>query len=73
MKHISDTNAVLPHDRSRELHLIHEALARAQMDQQIREAEIQRRAYHVRMARKMRRRAEVASMRARRALAIAVM
>jgi len=73
MKHIHDTNAVLPNDRSRELHLIHEALARAQMDQQLREAELQRRAHHFRMARRLRRRAEVASMRARRALAIAVM
>lgn len=60
-------------DRSREMHLLHEALARAQMEERLREAELQRRAAHVRAARKMKRRAEVASLRARRALALAVM
>jgi hypothetical protein len=60
-------------DRSREMHLLHEALARAQMEERLREAELHRRAAHVRAARKMKRRAEVASLRARRALALAVM
>jgi hypothetical protein len=60
-------------DRNRDMHLIHEALARAQMDERHRQAEQYRRAAHVRAARKMKRRAEVASLRARRALALAVM
>ncbi|MCF2529889.1 hypothetical protein [Yinghuangia soli] len=60
-------------DRNRDMYLLHEALARAQMDERHREAELHRRAVHVRAARKMKRRAEVASLRARRALALAVM
>jgi hypothetical protein len=60
-------------DRSRDMHLLYEALARAQMEERLREAELHRRAAHVRAARKMKRRAEVASLRARRALALAVM
>ncbi|NUU24189.1 MAG: hypothetical protein HOV68_22200 [Streptomycetaceae bacterium] len=60
-------------DRSREMYLLHEALARAHMEERQREAELHRRAAHVRAARKMKRRAEVASLRARRALALAVM
>ncbi|UGQ14388.1 hypothetical protein LO772_12835 [Yinghuangia sp. ASG 101] len=69
----SDNHVTLILDRSRDMHLLHEALARAQMEERLREAELQRRAAHVRAARKMKRRAEVASLRARRALALAVM
>ncbi|WP_425528097.1 hypothetical protein [Yinghuangia seranimata] len=60
-------------NRSRDMHLLHEALARAQMEERLREADLQRRAVHVRAAQKMKRRAEMASLRARRALALAVM
>lgn len=69
---VTDSHVTIP-DRSRDMHLLHEALARAQMEERLREAELQRRAAHVRVARKMKRRAEVASLRARRALALAVM
>ncbi|MFJ4684586.1 hypothetical protein ACIQNG_03650 [Streptomyces sp. NPDC091377] len=60
-------------NRTREMQLIPEALARARMHDQLREAEQQRRAASLVAARRMQRRAERASMRARRALAIAVM
>lgn len=69
----ADNHVTLILDRSRDMHLLHEALARAQMEERLREAELQRRAAHVRAAHKMKRRAEVASLRARRALALAVM
>jgi hypothetical protein len=59
--------------RSLEMHLMNEALARAHMQERLREAEHERLAYHVAMAKKMRKRAENASLRARRALALAVM
>ena len=72
--HLVDPAAHLPkNERSRDLYLIHEALARAQMEERMREAERERRAHHMRVAMRMRRRAESASLRARRALAIAVM
>ncbi len=57
--------------RSRTMHLLPEALARAQMDERLREAERDRLAARIRSARRARRRAELAAMRARRALAIA--
>lgn len=60
-------------NRNRDMHLLHEALARAQMEERHREAELHRRAVHLSAARKMKRRAELASLRARRALALAVM
>lgn len=69
----TDTHHLPILDRSRDMHLLHEALARAQMEERQREAALYRRAAHVRAARKMKRRAEVASLRARRALALAVM
>ncbi|GAA3046100.1 hypothetical protein GCM10020000_27410 [Streptomyces olivoverticillatus] len=55
------------------MQLIPEALARAHMNDHLREAESQRRAVHLVAARRMQRRAERASRRARRALAMAVM
>jgi hypothetical protein len=60
-------------NRTREMQLIPEALARAHMRDLLREAEGQRRALHLSAARRMQRRAERASLRARRALAMAVM
>jgi hypothetical protein len=60
-------------NRTREMQLIHEALARAHMDERMREAEHQRQALRMVAARRMQRRAERASLRARRALAMAVM
>jgi uncharacterized protein with von Willebrand factor type A (vWA) domain len=60
-------------NRTREMQLIQEALARAHMHEQLRLAERERRAMRLATARRMQRRAERASMRARRALAMAVM
>jgi hypothetical protein len=60
-------------NRTREMQLIPEALARAHMHDRLYEAERERRAVRLATARRMQRRAERASMRARRALAMAVM
>ncbi|WP_393078472.1 hypothetical protein [Streptomyces sp. LN704] len=60
-------------NRTREMQLIPEALARAHMHERLQEAERERRAVRLVTARRMQRRAERASMRARRALAMAVM
>ncbi|MFD5271286.1 hypothetical protein NFX46_05940 [Streptomyces phaeoluteigriseus] len=60
-------------NRTREMQLIPEALARAHMHDRLQEAERERRAMRLVTARRMQRRAERASLRARRALAMAVM
>ncbi|MFF9057785.1 hypothetical protein ACIRPQ_11500 [Streptomyces sp. NPDC101213] len=60
-------------NRTREMQLIPEALARAHMHDRLRAAEQERRAVRLVTARRMQRRAERASLRARRALAMAVM
>ncbi|KPH99384.1 hypothetical protein OK074_6067 [Actinobacteria bacterium OK074] len=60
-------------NRTREMQLIPEALARAHMHERLYEAERERKALRLATARRMQRRAERASMRARRALAMAVM
>ena len=60
-------------NRTREMQLIPEALARAHMHERLREADAERRATRLVAARRMQRRAERVSMRARRALAMAVM
>ncbi|MEU1037463.1 hypothetical protein ACFYP4_19185 [Streptomyces sp. NPDC005551] len=60
-------------NRTREMQLIPEAMARAHMHERLHEAERERQAVHLATARRMQRRAERASMRARRALAMAVM
>jgi hypothetical protein len=60
-------------NRTREMQLQPEALARAHMHERLREAERERQAVRLMSARRMQRRAERASMRARRALAMAVM
>ncbi|MFE9402505.1 hypothetical protein ACFYNY_12080 [Streptomyces sp. NPDC006530] len=60
-------------NRTLEMQLMPEAMARAHMHQRLREAEVERQAVRMVAARRMQRRAERASMRARRALAMAVM
>ncbi|MFE9019763.1 hypothetical protein ACFYNL_14490 [Streptomyces sp. NPDC007808] len=60
-------------NRTREMQLIQEALARAHMHERQYEAERERRAVRLASARRMQRKAERASLRARRALAMAVM
>ncbi|MFP1626721.1 hypothetical protein ACLB9X_16465 [Streptomyces sp. 5K101] len=60
-------------NRTREMQLIPEALARAHMNERRREADAERQAVRLVAARRMQRRAERVSMRARRALAMAVM
>ncbi|MBZ4322321.1 hypothetical protein [Streptomyces huiliensis] len=60
-------------NRNLEMQLIPEILARAHMHERLREAESERRAVRLAAARRMQRRAERASLRARRALAMAVM
>lgn len=60
-------------NRTLEMQLMPEALARAQMQQRLREAEHERRSVRLLAARRLQRRAERASLRARRALAMAVM
>ncbi|MBV9025954.1 MAG: hypothetical protein JO362_19685 [Streptomycetaceae bacterium] len=60
-------------NRIRQMHLLQEALARAQYQARLYEAESERRARRVARARRLQRRAERASLRARRAIALAVM
>lgn len=60
-------------NRTREMQLIPEAMARVHMADRMREADAERRAVRLVAARRMQRRAERVSMRARRALAMAVM
>lgn len=60
-------------NRTREMQLIPEALARAHMHDRLRDAERGRQAVRLVTAHRMQRRAERASLRARRALAMAVM
>ncbi|MCP9957399.1 MULTISPECIES: hypothetical protein [Streptomyces] len=60
-------------NRNREMQLIPEALARAHMHERLRQADEQRAGLRLIAARRMQRRAERASLRARRALAMAVM
>jgi hypothetical protein len=60
-------------NRNLEMQLMPEALARAQVQQRLREAEHERRSVRLLRARRLQRRAERASLRARRAVAMAVM
>ncbi|GHG40385.1 MULTISPECIES: hypothetical protein [Streptomyces] len=60
-------------NRTREMQLIPEALARAHMHERQREVDAERQAVRLVAARRMQRRAERVSLRARRALAMAVM
>ncbi|MGA4800607.1 hypothetical protein ACPCAC_19080 [Streptomyces lavendulocolor] len=70
----STPGATVPRqNRNREMQLIQEALARAHMHQRMQEADAERQALRLVAARRMQRRAERVSLRARRALAMAVM
>ncbi|MQY16268.1 hypothetical protein SRB5_64660 [Streptomyces sp. RB5] len=60
-------------NRKLEMQLMPEALARAQYQERMREAETERRALALVAARRLQRRAERVQLRARRALAMAVM
>ncbi|MER5883555.1 hypothetical protein ABT160_06970 [Streptomyces sp. NPDC001941] len=60
-------------NRTREMQLLQEALARAHMNERMREVDAERQAVRLVAARRMQRRAERVSLRARRALAMAVM
>ncbi|MFF4379380.1 hypothetical protein ACIQI7_17635 [Kitasatospora sp. NPDC092039] len=60
-------------NRILEMQLLHESLARAHMQDRLHEAENQRLVTRVIRARRLRQRAERASMRARKALAVALM
>lgn len=60
-------------NRTREMQLIPEALARAHMHERLYEAESERRGRRLVRARRLQHRAERASLRARRALALVVM
>lgn len=60
-------------NRNLEMQLMPEALARAHMQQRLQEAEHERRSIRLLTARRLQRKAERASLRARRALAMAVM
>lgn len=60
-------------NRTREMQLIPEAMARAHMHERMHDADRERRAASLVSARRLQRKAERASLRARRALAIAVM
>ena len=60
-------------NRTREMHLMQENLARAHMQERLQEAEHERMAVRVARAVRLRRRAERASLRARKALVLAMM
>ncbi len=60
-------------NRTHEMHLIQEALARAHVQERLYEAESERAARRLVQARRLQRRAERASLRARRAIALVVM
>lgn len=60
-------------NRTLEMQLLHESLARAHMQERLHEAEHQRLVQRIIRARKLKQRAERASLRARKALAVALM
>ncbi|MCH6162433.1 hypothetical protein [Streptomyces marispadix] len=60
-------------NRTRQMQLMPESLARAHMNDRLHQAEAERKALRITSARRLQRRAERASLRARRALAMAVM
>ncbi|MFC6596022.1 hypothetical protein [Kitasatospora paranensis] len=70
---LEQTTELQIQNRTLEMHLLQESLARAHMQERLREAENQRVGLRVVRANRLRRKAERASMRARRALAVAVM
>ncbi|MGW8378660.1 hypothetical protein [Streptomyces sp. ODS28] len=60
-------------NRTRQMQLMPETMARAHMRQRLRDAEAENRALRLASARRLQRKAERATLRARRALAMAVM
>ncbi|MED7950044.1 MULTISPECIES: hypothetical protein [unclassified Streptomyces] len=60
-------------NRTLEMQLLHESLARAHMQERLQEAEHQRLVVRVARAHRLKQKAERASMRARKALAVALM
>lgn len=72
-EHLRTGEPAGPQNRTREMQLIPEAMARAHMHERLREAEAARPAARLIAARRLQRRAERASLKARRALALAVM
>ncbi|UNS98836.1 hypothetical protein MMF93_21980 [Streptomyces tubbatahanensis] len=60
-------------NRNRDMQLMPESLARVHIHDRLREADSERRALRLRTARRLQRRAERATLKARRALAMAVM
>ncbi|WP_443076490.1 hypothetical protein [Streptomyces sp. TRM 70361] len=68
-----DATAVPRQNRNRDMQLIPEAMARVHIQERMREARTEQLSHRVVIARRMQRRAERASLRARRALAMAVM
>ncbi len=69
----AQTTELLIQNRTLEMHLLHEDLARAHVQQRLQEAEHERLALRAIRAHKLKRRAERASLRARKALAVALM
>lgn len=70
----SDSDATtIRQNRTREMQLMPESLARAHIDERLHQADAERRALRIMTARRLQRRAERATRRARRALAMAVM
>ncbi|GAA1196520.1 hypothetical protein F4556_002604 [Kitasatospora gansuensis] len=70
---LEQTKELLIQNRTREMQLMQETLARAHMQERLQEAEHQRVGERVARAAKLVRRAERASLRARKALAVALM
>ncbi|MGX9228641.1 hypothetical protein ACWV95_25245 [Streptomyces albus] len=71
--HTHSDATVVRQNRTRDMQLMPESLARVHIQDRLREAHSERRALRLRQARRLQRRAERATLRARRALAMAVM
>ncbi|GAA2072201.1 hypothetical protein GCM10009801_24620 [Streptomyces albiaxialis] len=71
--HAASDATTMRQNRNRDMQLLPETLARAHLQQRLHEADSERRALRVVAARRLQRRAERATLRARRALAMAVM
>ena len=71
--HPAQTSGLHVPNRNFDMHLMQESLARAHMQERIREAERQRLGARLARADRLRRKAERASLRARRALAAVLM
>ncbi|MER5635757.1 hypothetical protein ABT095_02235 [Kitasatospora sp. NPDC002227] len=72
-RHAAQATELQIQNRTLEMHLMHENLARAHMQERLQEAEHERQGVRVARAARLVRRAERASLRARKALALAVM